>query len=448
MTGKKIFRRICILSGFIPFILLFQNCEKKLNSLAPQETYESSLNPEYPKPGKKLALPSISHYKGKDLFFLNRWKSQLSHWHAYLFTTDTKDWGGRLGWGASYAMESLLDIYEKSPQQEFIDLFIQYADSAFSKRDSVLRQAQGECLYTNVTAGAPIWLSFLPANFEVNESLRKANCWSNSVVHTGMILRSVARFIRLMENSKMELPIEVLRKVQVYEAYIKLALDYHELTERSVYIYTYAADQQVYAYSKYCNNCNDSETHSARSGTMDPMNILAVLGSVYVELSYRSTFYKSRAIYFSRTIKDLLRKANGPLGAWAYWPAYMINDVDDASHGALVADFVYRSAKMNLDILNTADVQKIANMFLNLTVVLVNGKQQIATDLDGQVYSNRDGTPIYQNASCGMWMNLASVNSQVTEVCKNICEWDQETYTCARDTHAYKAAEAQIYRRQ
>jgi hypothetical protein len=379
---------------------------------------------------------TIQDYSALDQKFLNRWADRLKLWHSSLFDVTTRDWGGRLGWGASYAMEDIVDILDKAPNKEIADIFVEYADSVMARRESVLNQTQGQCVYSNVHPAAPVWVSYVETG-ATNESLRKGDCFAVGTVHTGRILAPIARFVRMVYEGHLKSP-HYRERADVYQQAIRDALDYHEFVERSTYIYVYPNDGKTYAYSRYCYGCTSSETAPNRAGIMAPTNFISSLGMVYLELAFYDSYYRTRAAAFARTVVDLMNRTKGPPGTWGYWPSYE-DRIDDVSHGALVADFLARANQLQIEV-DQPTLDKVISNFLDRIAIPVGNSYKLASQLDGGV------NPDYKNAACGMWLRLGNKSPAISTVCEKICEWDQERLTCNNDSNAYLRAEVQLFR--
>lgn len=379
---------------------------------------------------------SIQDYSARNQKFLNRWMKTLNLWHSHLFEVTTQDWGGRLAWGGSYVMEDIIDILEKTPNKEFADIFIRYADSTMSRRESVLNQTQGKCVYSNVYPAAPVWVSYVKAD-KTNESLRKGDCFAISTVHTGRILAPIARFVRMVYEGPLQNPL-YRERADFYQKAIREALDYHETIEKSTHIYIYPGDGKTYAYSKYCVGCTSSETAPDRAGIMAPTNFISSLGNVYLELAFYNTYYQTRATAFARTVADLMKRTKGPPGTWSYWPSYA-DRIDDVSHGALVADFLARAHELQIEI-DQSMLSKVISNFLDRIAIPIGNSYALASHMDGTV------NPDHLNATCGMWLRLGNQSRDMISVCEKICEWNQEELMCNKDGHAYLRSEAQLFR--
>lgn len=254
-----------------------------------------------------------------------------------------------------------------------------------------------------------------------------------------MIAKPIARFVRIIDSDP-TLGNKYGERANTYELAIKDALQFHEDVEKSLHIYTYQVDGKIYAYPRFCVGCDETETDPKRSGIMAPLNFIAVLGSVYGELAHRSPYYSDRALYLARTVKDLIART-AATSTWAYWPAYDLNDVDDVSHGALVADFAALAVSRGIEF-TSGDLQSIADNFVARVTLYENGTPvHLATDIDGVVYAGK-----YMDAACGMWMRLADFNGRVRAICADICGWDSDTLSCRNDAHSYDRAEAQLFR--
>lgn len=397
-------------------------------------------------PTDKKFVSASKHLSVKEHDVLNVWYSRFQSWHSNMFDTPpSSGWGGKLAWGTSYAVEDILDMFERAPTEKLANFFFLYADSIFDKRESIQQDSLDKCKYSNLSANAPVWINYIPAS-STNESHRQGDCWSLRSVITGMVLKSIARGIRILEPYY-ETDSIGQKKLESYVLAIKLTLSYHEDTQKGVKIYRSGIDSKINAHVAHCIGCDDTEIQSTRANIPSPLNFHAAFGGVYLELSYKSSFYMNRAIYFARFIKDTIGSSTSGLGTWAYWPHYDNSKIEDTSHGAIVAQFVFKAFKQKI-VFEKSDLENIVSNF-KLNVVLDNsGVIDLATKLDGTVALNSDGSNKYHSRACGNWLHLADLYPELLNICKEVCQWDPINMICTRNRHNYRRAEAQFFKYQ
>lgn len=275
---------------------------------------------------------------------------------------------GGLGWGASYLMIALAEMYLATDDPAYLAHLVTLFDRVLEKRDDRMGRA-------DAYAGKPLagWGSTAYSDGK----------WHVWIVHTGMLLLGPALFVRAVAERR------ALRG-----AFGAKADEYRARIEESL--------RDADPYWRPGPARDEGAYFSPHLKAILPLNQQNVLGSVLLEMAKATgdRARRDRAAALARFFKNRLREPSPALYDWAYWPREREDGrgSEDISHAGLNVDFAARCAEQKL-LFSSRDAERFARTWLEV-VKRADGTYA------GEVSGKEKGDP-YLPYAAGIWLSLA-----------------------------------------
>lgn len=311
---------------------------------------------------------------------------------------------GILAWSCGQYLRALVELYQATGDQAWLDRFFKYADTMFANltpnRDGVLGWRTSSY---STKAGEPL----------------------DFAVHDGVVLTPICRAIEVVKKDPALAPAygaRADRLLAVIETKLVPKWDKcrRQVKEGAVVVYP------------------DDPALGAERGITQPHNQYLALGSVEVAL-FRITgkaAWREHAAGMASFFKSRLRTV-GDRYEWNYWDASGEWDAEkaktdhpraeDTGHGSLDIAFAIACAESGI-VFDEADLKRFANTFVK---AMWNGS------LDDPVvggWVNRT-TPSRQSGNVQDWLLLSRLEPRILEVCNRVIPKEGST-----------AAKAQLFR--
>lgn len=232
-------------------------------------------------------------------------------------STETNE-AGTLTWGTSYALMSMLELYEATKEPRYLETFRTIADATLEQRDSV----RGVRDYTGTAR--PCW--------QAGERYStRPYCWA---VHSGMIGYPLARFARVVQGEEARLGSTFGEDAA---RYLQAAIDaaaVHQAEFR-----TSGADQGYYIFES-------AASFLPAAGDPMPLNQMNALGRLHAELSrvVSDPLHRERARRMANYFLRWTTTTGAGGYAWNYQPTAYRAPGEDISHAAIEVGFARAAA--------------------------------------------------------------------------------------------------------
>lgn len=241
--------------------------------------------------------------------------------------------GGTLAWGTSYALMSLMEMYEATKDPGYLEAFVRIADATLEQRDSV----RGVADYTG--AARPCWQAG-------ERYASEPYCWA---VHSGMIGYPLARFARVVRDDEARLGAAFGEQAAVYlqAALDAAAVHAAELRERG-------ADEGYYIFES-------AASFLPGAGNAMPLNQMNALGRLHAELSrvVDDPIHRERARRLAKYFLGWATITASGGYAWNYQPTPYAAPGEDISHAAIEVGFARAAADASI-VFGDAHLQRFA----------------------------------------------------------------------------------------
>lgn len=235
------------------------------------------------------------------------------------------DWGsaqtneaGGLAWGTSYALMSMMEMYEATRDPGYLEAFVRVADATLEQRDS----ARGVPDYTG--SAQPCWQAG-------ERYASEPYCWA---VHSGMIGYPLARFARVVQDEEARLGATFGEAADRYldAAIAAAAVHADAFRERS-------ADEGYYVFEA-------AASFLPGAGEPMPLNQMNALGRLHAELArvVDDPLHRERARRLANYFLSWATTTSAGGYAWNYRPTPYSAPGEDISHAAIEVGFARAAA--------------------------------------------------------------------------------------------------------
>jgi hypothetical protein len=281
---------------------------------------DAPLAPAPPPPSAVLGTGPVSN--------LARYEQELASVNeGRWFSQDNNETGTLLGWGESYVMTSLVQLFEKTGDVRYLDHLAEHADSVLAQRDSARHVKDYRGLEL------PCWRSVAYT--------AKPYCFA---VHTGMIAYPLV-----------ELAVNVKRSPSLGT---HVTYDGKTLADKAAIYIQAGIDAAKVHDDEWRNNGADKghyvfrpdATFYAQAGKVQPYNQMNGLGLVHVALAEATgdATHRDRARRLANTfLSGMKLDAATDSYTWNYW-SVGTPKVEDVSHAALNLFFAWRAAESDI----------------------------------------------------------------------------------------------------
>ncbi|KAF1085956.1 Y_Y_Y domain protein [Sporotomaculum syntrophicum] len=255
-----------------------------------------------------------------------------------------------IAWDESHIMRSYLLMYEATKDKQYLNKFIEHADSVLARRDSV----RGVTDYRGLSL--PAWRSGYYTDYKT---------YYIYAVQTGLTAAPLAQFATIVKKDQSLSTYSA--KANKYLQAAKDAIDAHDMS---------AKPQYLEVNSRWIVEGNT--IHLAR-----PINMNLAQGSAMLSIYEASgdKAYLNKATKIANYFKKYLRvNTSSNAYVWNYFPddSRFSSIIEDLNHSVLDNEFIYLAYRNG--IFNNADMQKFAN---TASKVLIKKDGSIANYLDG-----------------------------------------------------------------
>jgi hypothetical protein len=264
----------------------------------------------------------------------NQFDASFNNGEAYSNTDNTS---GSLGWGQGYFQLAYIQMYRATSDTQYLDKLVTQFDRVLTRRDDKLKRA-------DFYAKKPL-KAWGCSNYD------KQGRWHVFVVHTGMICKGPAEFVRTVKSD----PALTTRYGATADRY---------LDELEAVVADANRDYRTSGTMGYFTDPSVGE------GGIVPLNMSNAMGAVIVEL-YRITKkpqYKEQAAQLASFFRASLHSASDHAWVWSYWPKNPGDSVtrgEDISHAAVNVDFAARCYHAGI-VFSQADMEKFAGTWMTV----------------------------------------------------------------------------------
>ncbi len=312
--------------------------------------------------------------------------------------------GENVAWLEARVILGLLDMHEATGDPAFLEQIVVHADRVFDcrldrrNRQLAPRPPMLDTQRNSATfAGWPTWSYTHPR--------ATTNHVSHSV-HTAYFVYAVARFVRFVEQRK----VEAFRgKAREYLPLLEqsIAAFDAERNEQGLYVFPPSADRGPWRIYVSANEYIDA------TNLVQPLNMQAAMGLAYCELqgvpglgAAQRIEYRERATKIARYFRgQLQRNRKRDSYVWPYWSLEPGN-AEDVSHAAIDVDFAVATVDARLGVFTQIDLRRFANTLLKV-VRDPRAPHSPRSSVDGTGPRNDDSADVVY------WMGLARYDRRV-----------------------------------
>ena len=368
--------------------------------------------------------------------------------------------GKILGWGALVSghkdyLKNLIDLYQMSNKKIFLDIYVRSMDKLLTKTDRYTKETKGSdvCLWENTV---PITRNLKDENNEhlhhdmwvttqalTNQTGR--DCWRFGFYNFAEAAIPMAKFANIVKSDS-QLSAEYSAQAERYADFVASGFDYHLFVSNKWKFTQGDEPHKSKGYPsgaiQFCHNCQTSHTANHISNYKDvpmPLNQLAAGALALMEMSklYPEQYYR---FYAQAIIDTVYRNAKNVLSnsvdwiRWLYWAEtrnanYDVtdeNDLDDGSHGGIIAELFVEAYKDGGYGINADKVERMARTLTEKAKIYHDDKFRLASRISGKMIY-KDGKYQYKDSACGYWMELERYTDGAYEACYEICDASSNT---------------------